>query len=154
MNTPEFLIDPNLRQELINLEQNNATTRAFRFPAIVMSGDDSIPLQRFSSLIKQRSQYLCDGSDHAEIFYSRFIHRYSHGPYSVGRHNLLNTTWEWILNGYIAKFRYTPWPEIMSRKLQIRARIPLRHFQKGWGTQHDVDAKQLTKVRHDVQQQK
>ena len=154
LNTPEFLIHPDLRQELANLDQGNVTTQAFRFPSIIMSGNDSKPLERFSSLIKQRSQYLCDKSDHGEGSYSRFIHRYPYGPYSLGRHDLPNTKWEWIFNGYIAKFMHTPWPEIMSRKLQIRARIPLHHFRKGWGNQHDVDDKRLTKVRNDIQQQK
>ncbi len=145
LNTPEFLVHFNLRQMLGETERSS-DTMAFRFRAITMSGNDSIPLQRFTSLLKQRSQYTYNPNSAEEqrgiTSYSRYLHRYPVAQYGFGRHNIGNS-WKWAPIGFLAKYQYTPWPEIMNRKLQIRARIPQSDVNANRGIQHYVDASQL-----------
>ena len=84
LNIPEFLVHSNLRQMLAEADQYNRSM-AFRFRSMIMSGNDSIPLKRFTSLLKQRSQYIINPKDTNEKFgitsYSRFLHCYPFGEY-------------------------------------------------------------------------
>ena len=154
LNTPEFLVHPNLRAMLANVEKSS-DTKALRFRCVIMSGNDSLPLQRFSSLLKQRSQYSYASNDdsgkHAISSYSRFLHRYPAVQYGGGRHDISGSASEWSPLGFIAKYKYTPWPGIKQRKLQIRSRVPLSDFQRGAGTQHNVNAEQLEREQSSIQ---
>jgi hypothetical protein len=155
LNIPEFLVHYNLRQMLDEAEHSD-NTMAFRFRSIIMTGNDTTPLKRFPSLLKQRSQYTYNPKSLHEksgiTDYSRFIHRYPFGKYNSGRHDLIGSAWKWAPIGFIAKYQYTPWPEIINRKLQIRRRIPATDFAAGKGTQHRVDLRQLKAVKASVQQ--
>ena len=153
LNTPEFLVHSNLRQALVELEQLNPTVKVYRFHSIILTGNDAIPFEHVTNLIKQRSQYVCNESDHAETLYSRYIHRFTSAPYKIGRHYLHKTVAQWFPNGFIAKFQYTPWPQIMNRKLQIRSRMSPHHFYLGWGVQHNINAVQISKRKNDTLQQ-
>ncbi|CAF1341414.1 unnamed protein product [Adineta steineri] len=150
LNTPEFLVHSDLRQALAGIERSSSIM-ALRFHSILMSGNDSIPLQRFTSLLKQRSQYLCKTSKSDTLFTSRYIHRYSSAQYTVGRHSISGSVWEWSPVGFIAKFQYTPWPEIINRKLQIRARIPASDFSRGWGFHHNINVTQLSEKKTSIE---
>jgi len=152
LTTTEFLVLPNLREMLSSLDRS---IEVIRFPAFAMVGNDSHPLQRFVSLLKQRSQYaghdlltdLLTGDHEA----SRFMHRLNSVKYLPGRHGIgPEFSWQWSKLGFIAKYRWTPWPEILSRKAQIRSRIPESDLAKGWGAQHNTDREGLTKVRSDL----
>ena len=70
--------------------------------------------------------------------------------YGGGRHDI-NGASEWSPLGFIAKYKYTPWPGIKQRKLQIRSRVPLSDFQRGAGTQHNVNAEQLEREQLSIQ---
>ena len=146
LNIPEFLVHPNLRS-MLSEPENAGDVMALCFRSIIMTGNDSIPFQRFTSLLKQRSQYVYNAASadelHGVTSYSRFIHRYQYAQYSNGRHSILNSVWKWAPIGFIAKYQYTPWPEILQRKLQIRTRIPADDFIVGRGVQHNTDASQL-----------
>ena len=154
LNTPEFLVHSNLRQMLFEAEKSN-NTMAFRFRSLFMSGNDSIPLKRFTSLLKQRSHYTYHPTNTNEKLgitpYSRFIHRYPVVKYSLGRHMIGNIVWKWVPMGFIAKYQYTPWPEIINRKLQIRTRIPKSDFDQGRGVQHNTNFDQLENLRNSIQ---
>ncbi|CAF3624884.1 unnamed protein product [Rotaria socialis] len=153
LNTPEFLVHPNLRQMLAETE-HSSNILVIRFRSIIMSGDDAIPFQRFVPLLKQRSHYTWDPADarelHGETPSSRFIHRHSLPIYNIGRHSIRSSAWQWAPIGFIAKYQYTPWPDIVSRKLQIRTRIPLSDFAKKWGIQHNTDIKQLEQNKANI----
>lgn len=155
VNIPEFLVHPNLRRMLAeaNPPENGM---AFRFRSVLMSGNDSIPLTRFSSLIKQRSVYFYDATHpdprHGETWASRFLHCFPAAKYASGRHVLLETAWQWAPIGFIAKFQFTPWPEIVQRKLQIKTRIPASDFARNFGYQHNVDLEQLKGRKSQVDQ--
>ena len=146
LNTPEFLVHSNLRSMLTESERTNDTV-ALCFRSIIMSGNDSIPLQRFSSLLKQRSQYVYNVANSNErqgvTSYSRYVHRCPYAQYDLGRHGIKNCVWKWAPIGFIAKYQFSPWPEILQRKLQIRTRIPSADFAVGRGSQHDTNTEKL-----------
>ncbi|CAF1460316.1 unnamed protein product [Adineta steineri] len=146
LNVPEFLVHANLRQMLAEIDHSN-NIMALRFRALTMSGNDSEPFQRFTSLLKQRSQYAWNSSSfsesHGEAVYSRFLHRYPIVKYGIGRHIISDAVWQWATTGFIAKYLYTPWPEIINRKLQIRSRIPSSDLIRGRGVQHNINLQQL-----------
>ncbi|CAF1591447.1 unnamed protein product [Rotaria magnacalcarata] len=153
LNTPEFLIHSNLRQMLADIESNDSV-KTFRFRSLIMSGNDSVPLKQFTSLVKQRSQYTYRPTYADEKFgitsYSRFIHCNPFAKYDTGRHTIRDTVWKWAPIGFIAKYQYTPWPEIIKRKLQIRTRIPLTEFLAGGGIQHDVTLEKLKTIKNNI----
>ncbi len=152
LTTTEFLVHQNLRSYLAETEQSG-DIMALRFRSVMMSGNDSISFKRFTNLLKQRTIYFCDSKEsstfHAETSYSRFIHRSPNPDYSSGRHLLYNVVSQWAPMSFIAKFIYTPWPEIIHRKAQIRSRIPASEFAGGNGNQHDVSLKDLEARKKD-----
>eukprot|EP00877_Chromochloris_zofingiensis_P006407 jgi/Chrzof1/2019/UNPLg00674.t1 len=142
----EFLVHPNLRQSLAD----HNTTMAFRFRSFFMVGDDSAPLQRFTSLVKQRSRYASSSSNmlHGDTYASRFIHNHARLSYSPGRHSI-PVPWEWSMVGFVAKFIYTPWPQIVNRQVQFSVRIPDSDSNHGMGNQHKLNRAQL-RARHAI----
>jgi hypothetical protein len=151
LNIPEFLVHPNLREALADVERSS-DVQALRFRSILMTGNDSKPLQRFEPLLKQRSQYLCIVTWHGETSFSRYIHRYQYANYTPGRHAINGMVWEWFPVGFIAKFGYTPWPEIISRKLQIRSRIPLHNIERKMGLHHIINSSHMLEMKNSIHQ--
>ena len=134
LTTTEFLVHPDLLGELKAKERADPDSRTLHFPALRFVGDDSEQLQRFPSLLGQRSQVLQNDWTGQ---YSRYIHRFSPDLgmyYGVGRHGFWikeNTTL--AEHGFIAKWAFTPWPESIDRKMQIGKRIPPSMFKTCWG---------------------
>lgn len=150
LTTTEFLVHSNLRAMLAEAE-NNRSTMAFRFRSLIMTGNDSVPFKRNMPLLKQRSQYAYNPNQPNEKFgitiYSRYLHRYPFARYDIGRHNLRAMSWQWASVGFIAKYTYTPWPEVINRKLQIRARIPTSDFHRGLSFHHDITLDRLKHIK-------
>ena len=154
LTTTEFIIHPDLASDLINLERD---VEAMRLPSLRITGNDSRPLLRFESLIRQRSLIILR---EWITQYSRFVHRLRHSPaapnpYSPGRHGMSqhrvkvdDTNVQECAHGWIAKFAYSPWPECLQRKLQIGKRIPKDHFERKMGTQHNTTAEKLAEERN------
>jgi nucleoside-diphosphate-sugar epimerase len=142
LTTTEFLVHPNLRGMLadVSASPQTAATKVLRFPAFIMVGNDTIPLKRDAQLLDQRSMYGLDPALNLEAEtgvnegYSRFMHR-SEIEYSPGRHRI-NLPFEWAGSGFIAKYQWTPWPEIMERKAQIKEKIPQVDIDGGLGVHH------------------
>ena len=155
LNTPEFLVHPNLRTMLAETE-HVSNVMALRFRSVIMSGNDSIPLQRFTSLLKQRSHYVYNAASEDErqgiTSYSRYVHRYPDAQYGGGRHEIMNSVWNWAPVGFIAKYQFSPWPEILQRKLQIRTRIPPSDFAAAQGTQHNTNAESLEQQKQKIRE--
>ena len=153
INIPEFLVHSSLRETMNDF---NNGSQAYRFRSIIITGNDTNRLGRFAPLIVQRSQYYCNRSDGSEVNgitgYSRYVHRLSEASYSFGRHDISGAVWNWMSFGFISKFQYSPWPEIIPRKLQIRTRVPSSDFESSFGTQHNIDLKALVKVRNETLQ--
>lgn len=146
----EFIVHPNLKGELRRLEAAHPTTfHAMRFPALMMAGDDTHSLKRFPNLIEQRTQVTRESWINQ---YSRFLHRLprDRNYYHLGRHaiDLDESNIALSEQGFLAKWKYTPWPESVARKMQIGSRIPKEHLARGWGFQHDLkETKHLFDIR-------
>jgi len=142
LTTTEFLVHPDLRGYLANLADFNSS---LRFRSFIMVGNDTFPLRRFSSLIKQRTIFVVKDelSANGNTFYSRFLHHVDEGfEYNTGRHNI-NTPWIWSESGFISKFQWTPWPESKVRKSQIKVKMPKDADSYGYGWHHRKSEEQL-----------
>lgn len=77
---------------------------------------------------------------------SRFIHNYSHGNYTIGRHH---TQLPFILTNemFIIWFGFYPWnPALIKRKLQIEDKITERDRICGFGEQHLWSIETIQKI--------
>ena len=154
LTTTEFIIHPDLASELDGLERG---VEAMRLPSQRIVGNDSHPLLRFESLIRQRSLIILR---EWITQYSRFVHRLRHSPaapnpYALGRHGMSQhrvkideSNVQECAHGWIAKFAYSPWPECLQRKLQIGKRIPKDHLERRMGTQHNTTVEKLSQERN------
>jgi hypothetical protein len=105
-----------------------------------MAGNDTIPLQHFTSLIKQRHEFV---DVKYETMYDRFLHlgTTTTHHYTVGRHSYKpafpkRPTSTTMRDGLIFKWQWTPWPESVERKLGVGKTIPESDKKRGRGTQH------------------
>lgn len=148
LTTTEFLA----HDDLCTLLQHASVPSAFRFRSYVMVGDDSQSLVENVPLLQQRSLYTVAPLTHevfhvsAEHFnassginkyYSRIMHSFDSMEYRVGVHDRINMPVDNFSDeGFIVKFAFTPWPEVIDRKIQIASRIPQELFEKGMATHH------------------
>lgn len=140
LNITEFLIHPCLRATLAALPQAHAMKWAW----FSVNGDDRVPYSPRIPIMRQRTRYIVR---HDIEEFVRFMHRGPCVHYHAGRHAISSSA-ELNHTGFIARFEYTPYPEIKSRKLQIGVRIPQRDRERGFGTHHVVTEQELDeKVR-------
>ena len=147
LTTTEFLVYDNFRQSLFEHQPCNLYPYIHRFNHLVMVGNDTQPLKHFSSLLKQRHQFQINQSlSYLSSFwiYGRHLHINSlNYKYGAGRHwyarpltkpDYNSTTTE--MDGFIVKWKWTPWPESMIRKTQVGETIPARDIKRGMGAHH------------------
>jgi nucleoside-diphosphate-sugar epimerase/2-polyprenyl-3-methyl-5-hydroxy-6-metoxy-1,4-benzoquinol methylase len=156
LTTTEFLVHHDLRGYLHRLENTPRyqNVSAFRLRSLEIVGTDDVPLGRFAQLAQQRSEYLAPRGQTPFNYttqYSRFLHRVDYptkNRYHAGRHSLKGLVVASMLEeGFISKFKYSPWPQMLARKLQIGPRIPKEHFRIGAGIQHNTNYKALNEQR-------
>ena len=140
----EFLVWPGMKSWLA---ENNSNV--FKVHASNIAGDDNLKLVADLPLIRQRAQYTNFGQD-----YSRFIHRghQSNNFYVVGRHKI-NTNYQSVPEAIIFKYCYSPWLEMLPRKLQIGGRQPKSDIDNGLGFQHQFNLDQLTNEKNNAMSQ-
>ena len=109
-----------------------------------MIGDDLQHLGRFQDLLAQRSQYALpwEISHH----YRRIVHtNLKNWTYAPGRHilevNGKRARIPYLQDGFVAKYTFTPWPQVRQRLGQIGARVPEKDRRRGFGAQHDQRAR-------------
>lgn len=108
-----------------------------RFPSFTIVGNDSVPLAHSPSLALQRYQYAINPRQPREWFglnrFSRFMHRSLRITYGSGRHFLvyegeaitenmfehLGISFSLADRGFITKYKWSPWPESVTRMLHI-----------------------------------
>lgn len=151
LTTTEFLVHPDLRAHLRSLDATNMSL-ALRFPGFVMVGDDTKRLTTYPQLIGQRSvagaapaDQTLDAEPSISRLYSRFMHRRG-VVYGVGRHSI-DAQWRLSETGFIAKYQWTPWPQVKDRKHQIQTQIPESDRLKKYGAQHFTTLDNLEQAR-------
>merc|ERR1711935_452023 len=148
----EFLVHPNLKRMLREVQPKDASGVVLRFPALVIAGDDKEPLERNISLLRQRSAYMIPEGHQAYGLwghYSRILHLNTAKTYkySPGRHGLCLVTSKHkhctpsvaipaASEGFIMKFMWTPWPEVVLRKLNVGKHVPKSDVVLSFGFQH------------------
>jgi nucleoside-diphosphate-sugar epimerase len=153
LTSTEFLVHRKLRSYLaeIHLEQ----VRIMKFPDLWMVGSERSPYNASIALPFQRAVF-STGTTLSNTYqpreFSRRIHRIPDLTYNIGRHFTSHDSeilpdLEWIPHGILLKYKHTPWPEIMARKLQIGKRIPPEHLANGWGVHHALDFEGLENER-------
>lgn len=101
-------------------------------PTLTMVGDDSKPLRRHESLASQRSMYQWNSSwTMNDVIHGYLGGRYLHAGcsghgsriiYMNGRHQVHKPYRDHTVHhesGFILKYQWTPWPDSISRKMQI-----------------------------------
>jgi Glycosyl transferase family 2 len=132
LNTTEFLLAPGLRHYCRWMERYRADVWgiwAFDYimadpqPGETLWPAEPLPLQR-------RNGYPGGG------LRSRILHRRPDGGYGLGRHD--SSIVHKVLDHGIAIlwFGWSPWPHVLTRKLQIQRRIPETDRGIGVGQQH------------------
>jgi len=137
----EFLMHRNLRMELLSRQNGNCPQIVMRTQAVIIAGNNSIPLVPWKSLVTQRKLWVKNKYD--EHMYRRFMHlgtSNAKSHYSTGRHGYSNRASctqkvDW-LSAFVFKFQWAPWPEIASRKVNVGKHIPANDVSRGYGRQH------------------
>lgn len=155
MSTSDFLVYPNLR-ELLAETEHTSDVMALRFRSLLMVGDDSIPFQRFTSLLSQRSQYASNIAyqkiQDTIIPYSRYVHRYPYAGYTDSRCSNTDDVWKWASVGFIAEYQYSPWPQLMKRESGIFIRTASNDLTIETRIEHKVNIEELKQNRESMKQ--
>ena len=138
----EFIVWPNMWTDLASAPGD---TRCLSINSVNIVGDDTAPLTQHQPLVQQRCQYT-----RAPLFnYSRFMHRFTNkcdNIYSIGRHSV-NIPSSPVPGAILFKYLYSPWPESIPRKLQIKCRQFAGDVARGAGFQHQYDLETLQRMR-------
>ncbi len=79
---------------------------------------------------------------------TRFLHRYSDGAYTFGRHNSGHPVVWHPPGALVLWFGFSPWNEqVIARKLQIKGQLSEEDKLAGWGSQHMMERDQLTDMQ-------
>ncbi|HDR7849242.1 TPA: glycosyltransferase family 2 protein [Bacillus toyonensis] len=146
LNTTEFLCCSNKEEFFSSLTKLKRKMYSIR--TILMVDD---PMHAYTKprygipLVKQRFHGIVIQPSPLTIYNGgRLIHNYSHGNYSVGRHNSFYSFTIYKYPAFILKFFYSPWNNAMKdRKLQIGPTLSKHSAQNGLGTHHLVTLAKL-----------
>ncbi len=67
----------------------------------------------------------------------RIVHNFPDGKYKTGRH-LSNLPRLFFQDIFTVWAGWSPYPQVKQRKLQIKARIPPKHYLGGMGAEHNI----------------
>lgn len=145
LNTTEFLLCPNIHEDIDHYEKMLAYSPGMQTAGVVMCdsteefnkplNNNPLIFQRFSGRIEPPPTI--GGSRH------RLLHKASHGMYYTGRH--------WTRLGdviyrpeiFCVWFGWSPYPQVKPRKLQIQTRIPPAHIGTALGIEHQINSEQM-----------
>lgn len=137
LNTTEFLIDKDIRNE-IDYSSNNC----YPLKRVTMVDLDIGKKVTYDKpLINQKIDgFFGDNLINGEF---RYIHNYEKGNYGIGRHDTFHDKKQ-QLNSLIFWYGFSPWnSEMKKRKTQIKYKIPPEDFITGAGHQHFWDEEVL-----------
>ena len=172
LTTTEFLVHRNFRQGLAKHESEEKA-RFCHVRSFGIVGDDAKAVKKVEELSVQRSVYAEgegrkgkreENNTYSKSFplnrylltspYRRFLHLNTLGKfnYRPGRHAMFPAPQEddkFDCEAFIMKYQWTPWPEIIKRKLMVGQHIPPGDKNLRRGVQHTavVDEKTLDEAR-------
>lgn len=147
LNMTEYLFTPNLKEKLEQWSEENKDIVAFGSRAACLVDKEEKDLE--SPIWKDRQFGFMD-YENGILGYRkwRYIHKAEHGHYDIGRHGVKLPHLE-MYDFLHLHLLFSPWPQCKERKLQIQNKIPNSDKVKGFGIQHLVDDKTLTKRMED-----
>ena len=152
LTTTEFLFASGLRRK----ENRDfiIDTNALRIPSLTVVDDESsVRNDPSHALLRQKNRFYFQNGESGiltpeeELYvnnhYNRFMHRIRdfRNPYNIGRHDFRHAST--LRNMHILKYVYGPFPELYSRKLQIKTRMPESDKQFHFGHQHLIEFDEL-----------
>lgn len=144
----EFLVHPSLHAFL----HARTSNEILRFRSFLVVGNDSQPVDLKRSLVQQRHLVSFKTEmpmiAYASMRVSRFMHKLTgERVYRYGRHDVRKgLMWKWSNEGFILKYRWSPWPDILPRKTQIASRLPADNGS-GAGWHHRLPIDEIQKER-------
>jgi hypothetical protein len=145
LNTTEFIFTHNFREKIKELERKKIKEARFFGYQI----NDTIEEKENKTFDKNKNIILQRFNGKPDIFRHRIIHKNKNGGYYVGRHydvpilrknpHVKNYSKDFIpiADGlYLLWYRFAPFYEQISRKIQISPRIPLSDIKKGYAWNH------------------
>lgn len=151
LTTTEFLVQPDLRNMLLNLEKKHEGPTIAQIPIITMVGNDSSELTCYKPLPQQRHQYAI-GANPDELW--RYLHKETSEIYKYlpGRHRYEGRGAQMMNHdAFIMKWAWTPWPEVRDRKMKVGETIPSSDVLSKRGFQHTSRLNNLTAVKEERQ---
>jgi hypothetical protein len=142
LNITEFIIMPNLNlKKIINRSLKvhpTVTSIACHGVWLVDKIENmDLPIDDSKPILSQRHWGTIDFPNCGSR--NRLIHCLDCGQYNIGRHKYevypLN---KFPTELYCIWLGWSPYFHIKSRKMQIKDKIPLDHFAKGWGVEHNI----------------
>jgi len=159
LTTTEFLNAVGLRRKdnpIFNAKWPEGTN-AICIPSLtVVDRDFDSAVNPSLSLLRQKNTYYFQTEESRKLgilteeeeryvnnHYNRFMHRIRdfQNPYNIGRHTFRHPAV--MQNMHILKYVYGPFPELYSRKLQIKTRMPESDKQYNFGHQHLIEYEEL-----------
>jgi len=139
LNTTEFLFMDT--SQLVDEATNKAFIQEKTYTMVDISPST---FDSTGSLLEQK----CHGFiDNNKASHKRAVHCYEDGQYDIGRHKT-GFACDVLDGSYICVYSWSPWPEVLSRKLQIKNKISetdkQNRIKKGWGTYHFLSEEELT----------
>ncbi|CAF3224030.1 unnamed protein product [Rotaria socialis] len=109
LTTDEFMVHPNLREMLSDIERSS-DVMALYFRSLIMIRTDSNLRYPFTSLLNQHTQYISyspvKGKGSLVMPAYRYIHRYPYVEQIDVKQSKNESEWQWIHIGFIADYRY------------------------------------------------
>lgn len=133
LNITEFIYEKDLMRKVEELGNSNPIMSAFGLKSVVMVDPQELDLD----------QYPIDTRHYGYVDYSgktrrhRYIHRANYGYYHIGRHgtHLPHMNTDMLIKWY----GWSPYPQCLSRKMQIQTRIPESDKAAKLGFEHIGD---------------
>lgn len=145
LNTTEFVLSENFNEYVDAVTHHHPDAMGFRAHGIHMVDPleiRNVPLHKKQPLILQR-HWGIDLPSHGR---DRLIHKAKNGNYDTGRHNtFLKDSLAYGNDVYVLWYGWSPWPQVLERKLQIKNKIPESDKELGLGKEHFFSEEDLEK---------
>lgn len=158
LNATEFLVFPEMRNVLKNLKARSKNAVRISGYAMVDPSDlhhEALDIEeslwsKYHFGVPEHEIGLTYPPSEASKIVGRLMHSNTTGQYSIGRHAWHKDDGELPRSvASILWYGFSPWsPQLVSRKTQIRSRVPKKDLLAGRGTHHYDRIDLIDKLRH------
>lgn len=146
LNTTEFLLQPNLRDYVSELEKRSPGQIGVWSRCVMMVDTPSTRQRTIRSgqdlVLQCENGIILPVAAHSPRS-GRLLHSAETGRYTPGRHTSNHVNVEYDPTLFLLWFGWSPFEQVRKRKLQVQHRISARDKQLGRGREHVVTESQL-----------